>query len=337
MEGLLRISQKLKARNSKAFFHTFFFLAVALSLLTFSVHLTQAACINEADCQSQINQQNSQLSSIKQQQADLQGQLNSASKDLNSTQAQLNDFQSKANGIRTQLDQAQASLDGAQAQLDKSKDLFKRRVKDLYEQGKVTSWELFFVSNYSFSEALQTLGLREAVLTKNMKLISQYTDDVKKLAEARDQWAASNKTAQAQLAQVQAIKNAQAAKYNAIARTNGSLSSQASRVNSTIKNLTGQQQQIIAAKIAATSQSTTVGNAAPASTPLPPAPGGGYFAFMNYGYPHRIGMNQYGAFGRAKAGQGYQTILQAYYGQTASGVGNEPGTINTDQGTKAFE
>lgn len=37
------------------------------------------------------------------------------------------------------------------------------------------------------------------------------------------------------------------------------------------------------------------------------------FAFFTFGIPHRVGMNQYGAYGRAKAGQGYQDILRTYY------------------------
>ena len=37
------------------------------------------------------------------------------------------------------------------------------------------------------------------------------------------------------------------------------------------------------------------------------------FAFFTYGIPHRVGMNQYGAYGRAKVGQGYQEILRAYF------------------------
>lgn len=37
------------------------------------------------------------------------------------------------------------------------------------------------------------------------------------------------------------------------------------------------------------------------------------FAFFTYGAPHRVGMNQYGAKGRAEAGQSRDDILRAYY------------------------
>ncbi len=39
----------------------------------------------------------------------------------------------------------------------------------------------------------------------------------------------------------------------------------------------------------------------------------GGFGFFTYGVPNRVGLNQYGAWGRAKAGKTYEEILQAYY------------------------
>ena len=37
------------------------------------------------------------------------------------------------------------------------------------------------------------------------------------------------------------------------------------------------------------------------------------YAFFTYGIPHRVGMNQYGAFGRAKDEQSHEDILRAYF------------------------
>lgn len=42
------------------------------------------------------------------------------------------------------------------------------------------------------------------------------------------------------------------------------------------------------------------------------------FAAFSFGAPHFNGMSQYGAFGRAKAGQGAEQILKAYYGDGVS-------------------
>jgi len=61
------------------------------------------------------------------------------------------------------------------------------------------------------------------------------------------------------------------------------------------------------------------------------------FAVFSFGAPHRKGMSQYGAFGRAKNGQGYQDILRAYYGDVEIRKMSMPGSINTSVGTMPFE
>ena len=48
-------------------------------------------------------------------------------------------------------------------------------------------------------------------------------------------------------------------------------------------------------------------------------------------------MSQYGAFGRAKAGQNYETILKAYYGDVRIEKRDLPATISTTVGTLPFE
>src|SRR5438045_1018132 len=117
------------------------FSTAALTLLAFSVHLTNADCVNETDCQSQINQQSSQLTSIQAQQAALQSLLNSARSTLSATNTQLAAMQEEANGINAELTQTQVAL-------DKTKSLFRARVRDLYMRAQTNQWEAFFTSNF---------------------------------------------------------------------------------------------------------------------------------------------------------------------------------------------
>ena len=69
--------------------------------------------------------------------------------------------------------------------------------------------------------------------------------------------------------------------------------------------------------------------AAPAATAVassvpPPPPGattlGAAITFYGRGYGHGVGLSQYGAYGRAAAGQDYLTILGHYYQNTTTGV-----------------
>ncbi len=82
-----------------------------------------------------------------------------------------------------------------------------------------------------------------------------------------------------------------------------------------IATLTALQQQIIAQRLASLNIPRSAGTSArgcsddrgvdPGFSPR--------FAFFTYGAPHRNGLNQYGALGRAKAGQNEEQILSEYY------------------------
>ncbi len=82
-----------------------------------------------------------------------------------------------------------------------------------------------------------------------------------------------------------------------------------------IAQLSARQQQILAQKLSSLgipqSAYTTQGGCKPDFDINP-----GFsprFAFASFGVPNRVGLNQYGALGRARAGQDYTQILQAYY------------------------
>lgn len=54
---------------------------------------------------------------------------------------------------------------------------------------------------------------------------------------------------------------------------------------------------------------------------------GSSWNFYTRGYGHRVGMCQYGAYGRAQAGQSYEQILTHYYRSTAVTSNGDPGDI----------
>lgn len=81
-----------------------------------------------------------------------------------------------------------------------------------------------------------------------------------------------------------------------------------------IATLTARQQQLIASRITGLNLSRSAASSIECVDDRNLDPGFGMgFAFYTYGIPHRVGLNQYGAKGRADAGQNYETILRAYY------------------------
>jgi len=95
----------------------------------------------------------------------------------------------------------------------------------------------------------------------------------------------------------------------------GFLGKEVAKVESYIASLSAKQEQFLAQKLGSLNLPTSLGagplyctddrNLNPGFSPA--------FAFYTYGIPHRVGMNQYGAYGRANAGQTHEQILQAYF------------------------
>ena len=88
-----------------------------------------------------------------------------------------------------------------------------------------------------------------------------------------------------------------------------------SELTSKIAALSTRQKQIIAQKRDSLGLPTSLGFGALHCTDdrnLNPGFGNA-FAFFSYGIPHGVGMNQYGALGRAQAGQNAEQILSTYY------------------------
>jgi SpoIID/LytB domain protein len=91
-----------------------------------------------------------------------------------------------------------------------------------------------------------------------------------------------------------------------------------SQLQGQIAALSAKQQQLLAAKLGTLNiplyaYSTQGGCSSDISPYVDPGFGGTKFAIFTYGVPNRVGLNQYGAWGRAKAGQDSNAILRAYY------------------------
>jgi len=106
-----------------------------------------------------------------------------------------------------------------------------------------------------------------------------------------------------------------------------------------ISALTARQNSLIAQKTG--TFTTTVGDVPLADDPNSrPDYNPGFspaFAAFSFGAPHFRGMSQYGALGRAKSGQNYKQILEAYYGNVEIKKMPLNGNISTTLGTMSLE
>lgn len=281
---------------------TFSFLLLLAVLIGFSVGSSRADELDNVT--SQLNKQQKQLTDLQKRQQQLSRDIASASLSLSQVSSQLTAAEKELSAIEKDLANKEKELAGWEADRDSL-------IRQLYKQNRTTSLEIFFsaddldTSAHQFQYFNANLNTLQDTITKLNGEIAIFQSNKAQAKKLRDQLAALRSQYQASL-------------YSSQSQLS-STSSQLSSLKSSIKNLTSKQEQLILAKFAATAGSETIGENEPASTSPPSNPGfpsRPAYLLATYGYPHRVGMSQYGAYGRAKSGQLYQTILAAYYKNT---------------------
>jgi len=270
----------------------------------------------------ELDQVTADLAKQQKQLASLEAQKNQLASDINSTSVSLSQISARLTDAEAQLSAIEKSLKVKEDTLKEFEEDRNSLIRELYKQGKFSSLEVFLGSDdldtstknlFYYDENLDLLKDRITALNAEVEIFKANKAAAKKL---RDELASLRSQYASRLASSQ----------NQYAYT----SSQLAATKSSIKNLSAKQSQLILEKFAASGGTETVGENPAASEPLP-APGFSPSYFMaTYGFPHRIGMSQYGARGRAMKGQSYQTILNAYYGHTATTATNIPTTIKVN-------
>ncbi len=252
---------------------------------------------------------------------DLQKQIDSLNHSRELSVSATKPLEGQLEGLQRQLAQIQATLDNLSANIKaKQKDLdireeklalqqalLEKRVRAYYIRSFLTDPLLVILSAASSGDLFRELSYRQSVAREDKQIITSITSEVLNLLTEKDKLE-KDKTRLASL-QAEVDKNAQflggeikkAKAYQA-------------DLTSKIVSLTARQQQILSQRLASLNISrsaATLGsclddrNIDPGFSPR--------LAFFTYGVPNRIGMNQYGADGRGRAGQNVEQILNAYY------------------------
>ena len=274
----------------------------------------------QADELDDINQQIGELTRAREQSV-------AATKPL---EAELGRLADKLNSIEAGIAKAKTELRGLEASIAKREAdfaiqyaLLAERVASFYKASRAPSSFFVLFATGPSSNLARDLFYQEVVTDKDKDVIAQISLDLIQL-EKDKQRAEEDKVRLADL-QVKLDKEAEFFKGEIA----GAKSYQAG-LSRQIASLTAKQQQIIAQKLGSLNLPQSLGAGAMICTDdrkLDPGFGNA-FAFYTYGIPHRVGMNQYGAYGRAKAGQDYKTILNAYFNGINFEGGREGITIN---------
>lgn len=256
------------------------------------------------------------LEDIEKQIADLQSQMELSVKATTPLESEVAKLSKQVAGIQAQIKLAgiqveELSLDIKERdkQIASSYIVLSAKVRDLYKKSRFFSPFLVLASSSTAGDLTRGLAYKSAVADEDKNLIVSITRDILKLETDKKKI----ETDRARLAGLQTKLDTQKAFFEK--EIAGAKKWQA-ELSGKIATLTAKQQAILSEK-SGTFQ-TTVGDV-PLADDVASRPdyNPGFspaFAVFSFGAPHFKGMSQYGAYGRAKAGQNVDTILQAYYG-----------------------
>ncbi len=227
-------------------------------------------------------------------------------------QKDINALESNIDQLTKQISIKQAEIAKDEGKLIKRQKVLDSQIRDFYKKDWQSGLEYMLVTLFStdnVGEALSQLAYRQNLIDRDKKTITSLVLEISDLANAKKKleetsiWLAGKKASlEVTLAPIKKLVN-EAKSYQ-------------TQLSATVGTLSARQQSLLAEKTG--NFQTSVGEVPiaddAASRPdynpgFSPA-----FAGFSFGAPHRKGMSQYGAFGRAKSGQNAEDILHAYYG-----------------------
>ncbi len=273
---------------------------VAAILFLLGAHVAQA---------DQLDDVTRELENVKRTFNDLDSANKTNEATLSNLNKQLAGIKGKISSLEREIEKKQEEVKEGEKVLSYQKNLLNERARSYYKNaGKNTLSFMNLLLSENLSVSLQNFFYQKTLIDEDRKSIIRIVMYIKDIEDKKK----SLESEQSRLAVLKADVDKQSAFLaGEVEKTTKVLG----ELKSKIASLTAQQQSIIAQRQASLnlprSAGTSLGGCSDDRS-IDPGFGNAY-AFFSYGSVHRVGMNQFGAYGRAKAGQSYETILNAYY------------------------
>ncbi len=267
-----------------------------LLLVTTPVHADELD-----DIKTQINKLSSEWQQVEKAKKPLEGRLKSL-------ELQLAQIQASLDHLSQNIKQKQKDLDLREEKLVLQQALLEKRVRAYYIRSFLAEPLLVILSSIHSGDLFRELSYRQSVTKDDKQIITSVTGEVVDLLTEKTKLEKDK----VKLASLQADVDKNAVFLGGEIKKAKVYQSD---LQKQIAQLSARQQAIIAQRQASLNLPTSLGAGPLFCTDdrkLDPGfrPG---FAFFTFGIPHRVGMNQYGALGRAQAGQSHEDILRAYF------------------------
>ncbi len=283
------------------------FLIISTILLV-AAHLVHADEIQ--DLQNQIDALNKQRELSVKATKPLEGQLDTL-------QRQLAQIQASLDNLSLNIKQKQKELDLREEKLVIQQALLETRVRAYYIRSYLTNPLIVILSSVNSGDLFRELSYSQSVTREDKQVITSITSDIEDLLTQK-QKLEKDKARLASI-QIEVDKNASflGGEIKKAKAFQANLSNQ-------IAQLSARQQEILAQRLSSLGIPLFASSPGACSSDLTNGKDPGFsggFGLFTYGVPNRVGLSQYGAFGRARSGQNAEAILKAYYNfDSLSGV-----------------
>lgn len=300
-------------------------LLISVMLFGFFVGLRSVVAI---DCSgANINNLDiNQLEICKNELLDARNQSLAATAPLESEIAKLGSrIAALQKGINTALAKLKLTEEGIKERSDKVSTQYlvlAVKIRGMYVRLRSEPLWVSLLSSTSMGEVRRELAYRQESNDKDKQIIISLVQEIGRLEEDKKQLMVQKE----QLAKLQAELDKQNSFFQGEVKKAKAYQSD---LSGKIAALSARQKAILDEKQG--TFSTTVGDVPLADDYNASIDGfrnaapGGSFAVFSFGAPHFKGMSQYGAYGRAKAGQSVEDILHAYYGGVEIKKDYDPG------------
>lgn len=240
------------------------------------------------------------LDHINTQLNELKTALNQSKSATTPLETELNRIKSRVSFIENDLIRKKKDIDIGYVNLEKQKKLLDGKIINYYINS-YRNCPFCFLLGSSIEEFINNLAYQQALIEKDKEELIRFALTITDLEQKKENLEVES----IKLADVKTKLDKIVTEAKAYQAT----------LSSKIADLSAKQQQIISQRLSGLNIPRSAGTGAPACvSDIGKNPGfGGGFAFFTYGVPNRTGLNQYGAWGRAKAGQDHRAILNAYF------------------------
>ncbi len=244
-----------------------------------------------------------EIASLNKQLDDLKQALSQKEANYQTLKQRLDNIVIRINYLGEEIKKKEIEVKKGEEALAYQEKLLQERARSFYKNVKKASFSLInlFVRD-NLSSSIDNFFYQKTIVDQDKNMIIKIVLYIKNLEETK-------KNLEIEKSQLAILKQE-------VDKQAKLLEGEIVETRQKIAQLTVRQQQLIAQKLASLNISRSAASLGRCDSDLTNGRDPGFspkFAFFTYGVPNRVGMNQYGAYGRAKAGQNEEEILRAYY------------------------